>query len=208
MTYQILGCRPFNAVLTSLALWLLLNGCAGSRVLSGGEPDLKGLAPGLSVLYFDGMYRRVGQVPDGDRAALEKGRTGRPIFVIDQQFGQDEVFDSGRNQGVGVQMKGYIRLEKTGHYEFQALSNDGVEISIDGKRILSDPGVHSDRMSDIGVFTVQKPGWHPLLVKYFQRKGTAALKFFWKTPGMDDFEVIPAQAYGHVEVDTAGAETD
>ena len=205
MTFKPCWKNPFVIQLALLGLLPLLGGCAGP---SPTRPVPESLAPGLSVLYFDGKYRSVSQIPDGDTAILEKGRPGKPILMVNHQFGQNEVFDSGRNQGVGVQMKGYIRLEKTGHYEFQALSNDGVEISIDGKRILSDPDVHSDRMSDIGVFTVQKPGWHPLLAKYFQRKGTAALKFFWKTPGMDDFEVIPAQAYGHVEVDTAGAETD
>lgn len=208
MTDKICCKKTLIILLALLPLLLLLNGCIGHSAPSYGGPGSGHLSPGLSVLYFDGKYRRVSQVPDGNTAILEKGRPGKPILIINHQFGQDEVFDSGKKQGVGVQMKGYIRLEKTGQYEFQALSNDGVEINIDGRRILSDPGVHSDRMSDIGVFTVQKPGWHPILAKYFQRKGTAALKFFWKTPGMDDFVVIPAQAYGHVEVGPAGTEPE
>lgn len=195
--------RSLRAGLPGLAALLVIlvslaSGCAGRGGIPDGGPDIARLSPGLRVLYFDGKYRSVHEVPDGDSALLQKGRPGEPILVIDHQFGQGEVFGSGRNRGVGVQMKGFILLEAPGRYEFQALSNDGVELRIDGKTVLSDPGVHSDRLSEVGAFLVEKPGRHPLTVKYFQRKGTAALKFFWKKPGMDAFAVIPGEAYGHL----------
>jgi hypothetical protein len=179
----------------------LLAGCTGSQTLVDVEDIQDSLAPGLQVLFFNGMFRNVRQIPDGDMAILEKGRPGSPILVINNQFGNDEVFDSGRNRGVGVQMKGYLLVDQTGSYEFQALSNDGVEVIIDGNSILIDPRVHSDRLSNVGTLSVQKTGWHSLMVKYFQRKGTAALTLFWKTPGKDEFEVIPAKAYGHLPDD-------
>lgn len=178
-----------------------LGGCTGSQTLVDVEDIQDSLAPGLQVLFFNGMYRNVRQIPDGDMAILEKGRPGSPILVINNQFGNDEVFDSGRNRGVGVQMKGYLFVDQTGSYEFQALSNDGVEVIIDGNSILIDPRVHSDRLSNVGTLSVQKTGWHSLMVKYFQRKGTAALTLFWKTPGNDEFEVIPAKAYAHLPDD-------
>ena len=176
----------------------LLGGCTGSQTLVDGENIKDSLVPGLKVLYFNGKYRNVRQIPDGDTAILEKGRPGSPILLIDNQFGNNEVFDSGRSRGVGVQMKGYLLFDHKGPYEFQALSNDGVEVIIDGDTILIDADVHSDRLSNIGTLSVQKTGYHSLMVKYFQRKGTAALKLFWKTPGKDAFEVIPARAYGHL----------
>jgi hypothetical protein len=179
----------------------LLAGCTGSQTLVHVEDIQDSLAPGLQVLFFNGMYRTVRQIPDGDMAMLEKGRPGSPILVINNQFGNDEVFDSGRNRGVGVQMKGYLLVDQTGSYEFQALSNDGVEVIVDGNSILIDPRVHSDRLSNVGTLSVQKTGWHSLMVKYFQRKGTAALTLFWKTPGKSEFEVIPAKAYGHLPDD-------
>ena len=182
-----------------IVLFLLLPG--GFMVLQTplyGENINDRLAPGLRVLYFDGKYRNVRQVPDGDTAIWKKGRPGAPILTINNQFAENEVFDSGRNREVGVQIMGYLLLDKRGSYEFQALSNDGVEVIIDGNSILIDSDVHSDRLSAIGTLSVQEAGWHPLTVKYFQRKGTAALKLFWKTPGDDAFEVIPASAYGHI----------
>ncbi len=122
--------------------------------------------------------------------------------MIDHQFGANEVFDSGRNRGVGVQMKGYLLLEQEGLYQFQALSNDGIEVFIDGKSLLIDPDVHSDRLSKVEPLIVQETGWHALMVKYFQRKGSAALTLYWNPPGKDVFEVIPARAYAHLPDDS------
>jgi hypothetical protein len=178
---------------------LMLGGCKASQTQFDSEILQKPLQSGLQVLYFDGMYRKVSQVPDGDSAMLEKGRPGPPILSINHQFVEEEVFDSGRSRGVGVQMKGYILLGQLGKYQFQALSNDGVELRIDGSRILIDPDVHADRLSEVGTVAVQETGWHPIMVKYFQRKGSAALTLFWKPPGKDEFEVIPESAYGHLQ---------
>ncbi len=181
---------------------MMLTGCTGSQTLMDGKDLENRLEPGLRVLYFNGMFRNVQQIPDGDRAMLEKGRPGAPISVIDHQFGENEVYDSGRNRGVGIQMKGYLLLEQKGLYQFQALSNDGIEVFIDGRSILIDPDVHSDRLSNVETLAVQETGWHALMVKYFQRKGSAALTLYWKPPGKDGFEVIPARAYAHLPDDS------
>lgn len=180
---------------------LLLVGCTNPRAPLLNQSLQDQLKPGLSALYFNGMFRNVREIPDGDMLILQKGRPGPPILTINNQFGQDEVFDSGRNRGVAVQMKGFILLDQIGRYEFQALSNDGVEVIIDGTSILVDAFVHSDRMSDVGTLSPLEAGWHSLMVKYYQRKGTAALKLYWKTPGKDVFEVIPAKAYKHLPDD-------
>ena len=188
-----------KSILPIVLILLLLGGCKSSQTYPDGNSIKNSLEPGLGVLFFNGMYRDVRRIPDGDMAILEKGRPGSPILLINNQFGTDEVYDSGRSRGVGVQMKGYILFDEEGPYQFQALSNDGVEVIIDGNSILIDPNVHSDRLSNVGTFSVEKTGWHTLMVKYFQRKGTAALKLFWKTPGQDEFQVVPQRVYGHLQ---------
>ncbi|KAB2891160.1 MAG: hypothetical protein F9K32_05500 [Desulfobulbaceae bacterium] len=188
----------YKSIILIAMLLTLVAGCTGPRATLDGKVPEDRLEPGLRVLYFNGKFDKVGQVPSGDRALMEKGRPGAPILVIDHQFGDNEVYDSGRNRSVGVQMKGYLLLDRKGMYEFQALSNDGVEVFIDGRSILIDPEVHSDRLSDVATVAVQETGWHALMVKYFQRKGSAALTLYWKLPGNDTFEVIPAKAYAHL----------
>ena len=188
----------YKSIIHIAMLLTLVTGCTGSRTMLDSKVPEDRLEPGLRVLFFNGMFDKVGEIPDGDRAILEKGRPGAPISMIDHQFGENEVLDSGRNRGVGVQMKGYLLLDRKGLYEFQALSNDGIEVFVNGKSILIDPEVHPDRLSNVGSVAVQEPGWHTLMVKYFQRKGSAALTLYWKTPGNDAFEVIPARAYAHL----------
>ena len=58
----------------------LLGGCTGSQTLVDVDDIQDSLAPGLHVLFFNGMYRNVRQIPDGDVAILEKGRPVSPIF--------------------------------------------------------------------------------------------------------------------------------
>lgn len=181
------------------ALYLLFTiGCTGPVGKGTAEFDAAKLKPGLSVLYLDGGYRFVKQIPKGTKAR-DRGRPGEPVLQVNHQFGTGEVFDSGKSRKIGVLLDGYIHLNRPGTYAFQALSNDGVELYVDGKLIVSDPNVHSDRLSDIGEYTSGKGGWQPVHIRYFQRKGSAALKLYWRPPGSGEFEIVPEQAYGHFE---------
>lgn len=155
------------------------------------------LSPGLSVIYLDKFYRRTGQMPSLAEAQ-SKGRSGKPILQLDHQFAQEGlVFDSGAQKGVGMVLVGYLNFGESGEYRFQALANDGIEFSLGGKLIFEDPTVHSDRLSPVGTVDVVAPGWYPILIRYFQRKGTATLKLYWQPPGATEFSVVPAEIYAH-----------
>ncbi len=165
------------------------------------EPEivsLEQLSRGLSVVYYLQFFERhLDQIPRNGSSSFIK-KTGPPVFELNHQFGNEEVFQTGTNRGVAMRMQGYLVVKETGAFEFQALSNDGVIVKLGGKTVISDPEQHSDRLSNVGHVTLDKAGHYPLLVEYFQRKGTAALKLFWKTPGSDKFVPIPAHAYVHL----------
>jgi hypothetical protein len=165
------------------------------------EPEivsLEQLSKGLSVVYYTEFFERhLDQIPRNGSSSFIK-KTGPPVFELNHQFGKDEVFKTGTNRGVAMRMQGYLVVKDTGAFEFQALSNDGVIVRLGGKTVISDPEQHSDRLSNIGHVTIDNAGHYPLVVEYFQRKGTAALKLFWKTPGSDKFVPIPAHAYVHL----------
>jgi hypothetical protein len=165
------------------------------------EPEivsLEQLSRGLSVVYYLQFFERhLDQIPRNGSSSFIK-KTGPPVFELNHQFGNEEVFQTGTNRGVAMRMQGYLVVKETGSFEFQALSNDGVIVKLGGKTVISDPEQHSDRLSNVGHVTLDKAGHYPLLVEYFQRKGTAALKLFWKTPGSDKFVPIPAHAYVHL----------
>jgi hypothetical protein len=165
------------------------------------EPEivsLEQLSRGLSVVYYTEFFERhLDQIPRNGSSSFIK-KTGPPVFELNHQFGKEEVFKTGTNRGVAMRMQGYLVVKDTGAFEFQALSNDGVIVRLAGKTVISDPEQHSDRLSNIGHVSIDNAGHYPLVVEYFQRKGTAALKLFWKTPGSDKFVPIPAHAYVHL----------
>lgn len=157
------------------------------------------LKSGLSVVYFlEYFERNLDAIPNSGTSGYQTVK-GKPIRELNHQFGTDEVFDSGASRGVAMRMTGYLHIAETGDYQFQALSNDGVRVMLDGKIIIDDSEQHADRLSNIGYAVLDQPGYYPLVVEYYQRKGTAALKLLWKTPLATDFVTIPQNGYVHLD---------
>lgn len=169
--------------------------------VDGLEPEnisIKQLKSGLSAVYFlEYFERNLDSILTSPGSSYNQVK-GAPILEINHQFGKEEVFDSGTNRGVAMRMSGYLHLTKKGDYEFQALSNDGVRVLLAGKTVISDHEQHSDRLSNIGYVAVDQPGYYKVMVEYFQRKGTAALKLLWKPPHTKEFVPIPQNAYVHL----------
>lgn len=158
--------------------------------------DPASLKPGLAAYYKFGFWRHIEKMPD-QKKFLEQDEPRKPIPYIDHRFGKENVFDSGRNRGVGVQMMGFIHLPEAGEWQFKVQSNDGIEVTIQNILVVSDPEWHSDRFSEPLGFYARDKGWYSILLRYFQRKGTATLEFYWKKPGEQDFTIIPKEAYWH-----------
>lgn len=203
--------KPGKEIITALFLILLCCVAASaqdSQVVEGSEQvEIVGVHPvdisevdihqGLSVIYYRKYSaRHLNSLPEAESSVYPSFQ-GEPIAQINHQFKKNNVFGSGTNRLIGMRMRGYLNLSKTGTYQFQALSNDGIRVELSGKTLLSDPTQHSDRLSNIGSVTVTTPGWYSVVVEYFQRKGTAALILYWKIPGTKDFVPIPPEVYGH-----------
>lgn len=161
------------------------------------QTDTDRLAPGLAVTYHEKKMRHLDELAK-DKKLASKAWPGKPILFLDHNFGEGEIFDSGKKQAVFVLMTGFVRFAQTGRYSIQANSNDGIRIFVTGRMIVNDPDVHAERLSVPGVVVIDKPGWYPVLIQYFQRKGTAALQLFWKVPGSEQYTIIPAAVYAHL----------
>lgn len=162
------------------------------------QPVEEALQAGLAVVYFyDYFARHLNPLSQG-KLSPATGQPGQPIPYLNHQFGREVVFDSGTNRGVAMRMEGLLYFADTGEYTFRALSNDGLRIYLSDQMIINDPTQHSDRYAVPAIVNVTKKGWYPLMVEYFQRKGTAAVKFFWRKPGAADFVAVPAQSYAHI----------
>lgn len=166
--------------------------------LNPADIDPGRLQPGLLPFYYREFFERhLDQLP-ATRTSRYRSFAGEPIPQLDHDFGEGEVFGAGSGRGVGIRMTGFLHFPEAGVYELQALSNDGIILMLDGQVVLNDPEQHSDRMSNAGIIDITAPGWYPLVLEYFQRKGTAALKLFWKPPGAAEMAVVPAAGYAHL----------
>jgi RNase P/RNase MRP subunit p29 len=184
-----------------IAVWacvLMLGGGVIAWTLGGqarisAAADLK---PGLAVCYIYEYVRHVDQIAEWEKH--RKCEPGAPLAILDYRVGEGTVLTSTSKDGVMAKITGFIHLDKAGAFKFAFESNDGVRLKIDGELIVDDPDVHSDQYSDVGTMEVASPGWYPLAIDYFERKGTSSLRFFWRPPGVEgNMPLVPAEAMAH-----------
>lgn len=186
----------------TVAVWAFVLAVAGGLVvrapdsqaqISGDGAELK---PGLAVCYIYELVRHVDEFADWE--GHRKCEPGEPLASLNSRAGEDNVLTSKSSDGVMAKITGFIHLDKPGRYAFSFESNDGVRLTIDGEMIVEDPDVHGDQYSLIGHKEVAEPGWYPLAIDYFERKGTSTLRFFWGPPGTEGtLPLVPAEALAH-----------
>ena len=165
------------------------------------QPNADELTPGLAVRYYFAKWDFMWEMERSVRR--QEGVQGKPIPVIDTFYeGYDHnVLTADRTQSVGALMSGLIHFDTPGVYHLSMWSNDGVRLEIGGKFIYEDPDKHSNRLSPNIPVEITEPGWYPLNLNYFQKKGTWALDLLWFKPGEapeGDAPVVPAEAYAHL----------
>ena len=163
------------------------------------QPDQSALTSGLSVVYFRSfMFKTLDNLPSGEYAE-QTGRPGKPIPALNHAFGKEEVFDSGQKTYIGMRAVGLIHFRQTGQYVLQAMSNDGIRVYLDGRRVIDDGEWQKkgDRMSHRAIVDIQTAGWYPLQVEYFQAEGTSTIKLLWQTPDHQQLVPVPPESYAH-----------
>jgi azurin len=100
--------------------------------------------------------------------------------------------DDYKNQ-FGAVFSGKITAPKDGEYAFSLAGDDGVRISIDGKRIVEDDGVHPASDLREGRTRLQA-GEHDFRLEYFQASGEAEIFVAWRGP---DFSMTPLSKSVH-----------
>src|SRR5262245_24840895 len=160
------------------------------------QPTPDKLGPGLNVSYVFGMFRHLNEFK------TKKFEPGTPLQHLDYRMGEGAVLTSKERDGVGALITGFIRFEKSGTYGFDVTSNDGVRVEIGGKLLYEDPSVHSDDTSDRIDVKIDQPGWYPIQVLYYERKGSATLVLRWVPAGADAKAKpvpVPAAAFARLK---------
>jgi hypothetical protein len=185
-------------VAAALALALTL---AGAQTVTGlklaePQPAPDKLSPGLAVGYVFGRFNHINEFK------TKKFEPGKPLAQLDYRMGDGPVLTSKERDQVGALITGFIRFEKAGTYGFDVTSNDGVRVEIGEKLLYEDPSVHSDDTSDRIDVKVDQPGWYPIRILYYEKKGTATLVLRWVPPASDSKAKpvpVPAAAFAYLK---------
>ena len=160
------------------------------------QPDPASLASGLAVTYHFHLFNTVSEISQWART--NESVAGTPLPALDYSVGSGNVLTSGRADGVGATISGLIRFPAAGRYVLALQSNDGVSLSIDGQRILADPGVHTDRFSELVRVDIAEAGWYPLDLLYFEKRNTSTLQFYWAQEAAgESLRLVPREAFAH-----------
>ncbi len=80
---------------------------------------------------------------------------------------------AGRHDDFGARFQGKLKLEKVGKYTFHVNSDDGAKLSIDGKTVVDNDGIHPPQSKSNSLQL--DAGWHDVIVDYIQGGGEATL---------------------------------
>jgi hypothetical protein len=135
---------------------------------------------GLVYAVFKGRFEKL---PDfAVLKAVRSGTAARPDIAAASD--KDEF---------ALKFRGDVRVPETGVYIFYVNSDDGSKLSVAGKEIIVNDGVHG--MTEEKAEIALEGGWHPFELVYFQGRGGLGLEVSWRGPGFERTP-IPAGAFG------------
>ncbi len=90
-----------------------------------------------------------------------------------------------------IRLRGKLKIETAGTYNFTLSSDDGSKLYIDGNLVIDHDGLHG--MSNKSGSVTLSAGLHPVEVQYFQGpRVTIGLQWFWQPPDGTE-EIVPPE---------------
>ena len=124
-----------------------------------------------------------------DERFYRKNVVSRIDQVIDFDWKDGSPAQGVESNQFAARWEGVIKVAAAGKYRFFATSDDGVMVTVAGKRIIAD---WAPRAAVASVGEIDLPaGEHDLLVEYFDGDSLASMKLEWQGPGIKQ-QVIPS----------------
>jgi Glycosyl hydrolases family 2, sugar binding domain/PA14 domain/Chitobiase/beta-hexosaminidase C-terminal domain/Glycosyl hydrolases family 2/Glycosyl hydrolases family 2, TIM barrel domain len=136
---------------------------------------------GLAYEYFEGRFDKL-----PDFTTLQPARTGTAA--------RPDLAAAGDKDEFALRFKGFVRVPETGVYIFYLASDDGSRLSVAGREIIANDGVHG--MAEEKAEIALAAGWHPFELIYFQGLGGLGLELNWRGPRTGKTP-IPTGAFRH-----------
>jgi len=91
-----------------------------------------------------------------------------------------------------VRWSGQVQAPVSGPFTFAAYSDEGIRVTVDGRRVLDHWDGHQVK-HDIGTpITLEAGKWYPITVEYYEVKGDAVVHLLWSYPGRAS-QTVPQQ---------------
>ena len=97
-----------------------------------------------------------------------------------------------------VLWKGYIRVDKSGEYQFKLNNRDGARLLINNKNVIENWGCFTKMTEKEGSIFFNQAGYYPIEVQYFAYTNAFGVILMWKTPSDEEYVQIPASKLGHI----------
>jgi len=136
--------------------------------------------PGLQYIYARGRFDKL---PDEATLTDTKTGTANDLDVISPRDTADFYY---------LSFRGYIQVPVDGVYTFYVSSDDGSQLFIGGRGIVTNDGVHGV-VEKSGQAALQA-GLHSLEVRFFEYNHAEVLEISWEGPGLPR-QKIPGKAF-------------
>jgi hypothetical protein len=113
--------------------------------------------------------------------------------VRDESIGLKRMYTQFQSMATNYSIRwtGAIQIPEAGDYTFITASDDGSFLYLDERLIIDNGGTHG-LQERFGTVSLTK-GVHALTIEYIQEIGSAGLKVYWKRPGSQSREELPAK---------------
>lgn len=143
----------------------------------------------LKVDFYNGWSISNGLI------SIPPGSPYKSILVdnIDYWNGTSNSSWQGRGNFTAI-FSGFLRTPLSGDYSFQRVSDDGAQIFIDGKLVVSAPFLNNFG-STTSAPVLLDAGYHQFEVRYFNNRHSDGISVRWKEFGSTSFTAIPPSAF-------------
>ncbi len=104
-------------------------------------------------------------------------------------------YEGGPADHFAVRLTGKISVPASGFWTFNAGSDDGLRLFVNGSLVVNDDAAHSFRWRN-GSIALQA-GDHDIEVLFMERTGSQGLRLQWRAPGTTAYVAVPASAFWH-----------
>ena len=151
-----------------------------NKVIPLPAKELNNPQQGIRYKYFEGDWAKI---PEFDSVkVVDKGVI--PTFSIDSKKKPDSF---------GFEFSGFVKVPVTGVYTFFTNSDDGSNLSIDGKLVVDNDFAHGNVEKNGSIALTQ--GYHAIMVRYFENSGGEILSVYFKGPGIEKQDILVSSLF-------------